>query len=207
MTLPLAPDIVFAPFSLLFFSISSIAAGRASAGKNLLPCAPALTFRSGLWHTTRASGDLPDHAFRSSAHHLRAAMPTPKPPAFETLSLHAGQIPDPVTGSRAVPLYQTTSYVFDSADHAASLFNLQTFGNVYTRISNPTTAVLEERVAALEGGRAALATATGQAAEMTAILTLAEAGDHIVSASTLYGGTYTLLEVNLRKLGIETTFV
>ncbi len=126
---------------------------------------------------------------------------------IETLALHAGQIPDPATGSRAVPLYQTTSYVFDSADHAASLFNLQTFGNVYTRISNPTTAVLEERVAALEGGRAAVATATGQAAEMTAILTLCEAGDHIVSASTLYGGTYTLLEVNLRKLGIETTFV
>jgi len=118
---------------------------------------------------------------------------------IETLALHAGQIPDPATGSRAVPLYQTTSYVFDSADHAASLFNLQTFGNVYTRISNPT--------AALEGGRAAVATATGQAAEMTAILTLCEAGDHIVSASTLYGGTYTLLEVNLRKLGIATTFV
>ncbi len=126
---------------------------------------------------------------------------------IETLALHAGQIPDAATGSRAVPLYQTTSYVFDSADHAASLFNLQTFGNVYTRLSNPTTAVLEERVAALEGGRAAVATATGQAAEMTAILTLAEAGDHIVSASTLYGGTYTLLEVNLRKLGIDTTFV
>ena len=126
---------------------------------------------------------------------------------IETLALHAGQIPDAATGSRAVPLYQTTSYVFDSADHAASLFNLQTFGNVYTRLSNPTTAVLEERVAALEGGRAAVATATGQAAEMTAILTLCEAGDHIVSASTLYGGTYTLLEVNLRKLGIDTTFV
>jgi len=126
---------------------------------------------------------------------------------IETLALHAGQIPDPATGSRAVPLYQTTSYVFDSPDHAASLFNLQTFGNVYTRLSNPTTAVLEERVAALEGGRAAVATATGQAAEMAAILTLCEAGDHIVSASTLYGGTYTLLEVNLRKLGIDTTFV
>jgi O-acetylhomoserine (thiol)-lyase len=126
---------------------------------------------------------------------------------IETLALHAGQIPDAATGSRAVPLYQTTSYVFDSADHAASLFNLQTFGNVYTRLSNPTTAVLEERVAALESGRAAVATATGQAAEMAAILTLCEAGDHIVSASTLYGGTYTLLEVNLRKLGIDTTFV
>jgi len=126
---------------------------------------------------------------------------------LETLALHAGQIPDAATGARAVPIYQTTSYVFDSAEHAASLFNLQTFGNVYTRLSNPTTAVFEERVAALEGGRAALATATGQAAEMTAILTLCEAGDHIVSASTLYGGTYTLLEVNLRKLGIDTTFV
>jgi O-acetylhomoserine (thiol)-lyase len=126
---------------------------------------------------------------------------------IETLALHAGQIPDAATGARAVPLYQTTSYVFDSADHAASLFNLQTFGNVYTRLSNPTTAVFEERMAALEGGRAALAAATGQAAEMTAILTLCEAGDHIVSAATLYGGTYTLLEVNLRKLGIATTFV
>ena len=125
----------------------------------------------------------------------------------ETLAIHAGQIPDAATGARALPIYQTTSFVFDSADHAASLFNLQTFGNVYTRLSNPTTAVFEERMAALEGGRAALATATGQAAEMTAILTLAEAGDHIVSASTLYGGTYTLLEVNLRKLGIATTFV
>jgi O-acetylhomoserine (thiol)-lyase len=126
---------------------------------------------------------------------------------FGTLALHAGQIPDAATGARAVPLYQTTSYVFDSADHAASLFNLQTFGNVYTRLSNPTTAVFEERVAALEGGRAAVATATGQAAEMAAILTLCEAGDHIVSASTLYGGTHTLFAVNLAKLGIETTFV
>lgn len=126
---------------------------------------------------------------------------------FETLALHAGQIPDPVTGARAAPIYQTTSFVFDSADHAASLFNLQTFGNVYSRISNPTVAVLEERVAALEGGRAALACATGQAAEATAILTLARGGDHIVSASTLYGGTHTLLGVNLAKLGIETTFV
>jgi len=126
---------------------------------------------------------------------------------IETLCLHAGQIPDPVTGSRAAPIYQTTSYVFDSADHAASLFNLQTFGNVYSRISNPTVAVFEERMAAIEGGRSALAAATGQAAEVTAILTLCSAGDHIVSASTLYGGTHTLLHVNLRKLGIETTFV
>jgi O-acetylhomoserine (thiol)-lyase len=126
---------------------------------------------------------------------------------FETLSLHAGQIPDPATGARAAPIYQTTSFVFDSADHAASLFNLQTFGNVYSRISNPTVAVLEERVAALEGARAGLACATGQAAEATAVLTLCKAGDHVVSASTLYGGTHTLLGVNLKKLGIDTSFV
>jgi O-acetylhomoserine (thiol)-lyase len=126
---------------------------------------------------------------------------------FETLCLHAGQIPDPATGARAAPIYQTTSFVFDSAEHAASLFNLQTFGNVYSRISNPTVAVFEERMAAIENGRAALACATGQAAEATAILTLCKAGDHIVSASTLYGGTHTLLGVNLKKLGIETSFV
>ena len=126
---------------------------------------------------------------------------------IETLCLHAGQIPDAATGARAAPIYQTTSFVFDSADHAASLFNLQTFGNVYSRISNPTVAVFEERMAALENGRAALACATGQAAEVVAILTLAKSGDHIVSASTLYGGTHTLLGVNLKKLGVETTFV
>ena len=126
---------------------------------------------------------------------------------IETLCLHAGQIPDVATGARALPIYQTTSFVFDSAEHAASLFNLQTFGNVYSRISNPTVAALEERVAAIENGRAGLAAATGQAAEATAILTICEAGDHIVSASTLYGGSYTLLGVNLAKLGIETTFV
>ena len=126
---------------------------------------------------------------------------------IETLCLHAGQIPDAATGARAAPIYQTTSFVFDSADHAASLFNLQTFGNVYSRISNPTVAVFEERMAAVEGGRSALAAATGQAAEATAILTLCQAGDHIVSASTLYGGTHTLLQVNLQKLGVETTFV
>ncbi len=126
---------------------------------------------------------------------------------FETLCLHAGQIPDAQTGSRAVPLYQTTSYVFDSADHAASLFNLQTFGNVYTRLSNPTTAVFEERMAALEGGRAAVATASGQAAEMVALLNILESGDHVVSSAKLYGGTYTMLAVNFRKLGIESTLV
>ena len=126
---------------------------------------------------------------------------------FETLCLHAGQIPDAQTGSRAVPLYQTTSYVFDSANHAASLFNLATFGNVYTRLSNPTTAVFEERMAALEGGRAAVATASGQAAEMVALLNLLQSGDHVVSSAKLYGGTYTMLAVNFRKLGIEATLV
>jgi len=126
---------------------------------------------------------------------------------FETLCLHAGQIPDAQTGSRAVPLYQTTSYVFDSADHAASLFNLQTFGNVYTRLSNPTTAVFEERMAAIEGGRAAVAAASGQAAEMLAFLNILESGDHVVSSSKLYGGTHTMLSVNFRKFGIEATLV
>jgi len=126
---------------------------------------------------------------------------------IETLCLHAGQQPDPVTGSRAAPIYQTTSYVFDSADHAASLFNLETFGNVYSRISNPTVAVLEERLAALEGGRACLATASGMSAQLTAILTLLGPGDHIVASSLLYGGTYAQLDVTLRKMGIDTTFV
>jgi O-acetylhomoserine (thiol)-lyase len=126
---------------------------------------------------------------------------------FETLCLHAGQIPDAQTGSRALPIYQTTSYVFESTEHAASLFNLATFGNVYTRLSNPTTAVFEERVAALENGRAAVATASGQAAEMVAFLNILEKGDHVVSSSKLYGGTYTMLAVNFAKLGIESTLV
>jgi O-acetylhomoserine (thiol)-lyase len=106
-----------------------------------------------------------------------------------------------------VPIYQTTSYVFDSADHAASLFNLQTFGNVYSRLSNPTVAVLEERIAALEDGRAAVATSSGMAAQMIAMLNICEAGDEIVAARTLYGGTHTQLHVNFRKLGINTIFV
>ena len=126
---------------------------------------------------------------------------------FETLCLHAGQVPDIATGARAVPIYQTTSYVFDSTEHAASLFNLATFGNIYSRIMNPTTAVFEERMAALEGGRAAVATASGMAAQMTALLTILEQGDEIVAASTLYGGTFSQLNVTLRKLGINTTFV
>jgi O-acetylhomoserine (thiol)-lyase len=142
----------------------------------------------------------------SSIHEEKKSMPD-REFGFETLCLHAGQIPDTQTGSRAVPLYQTTSYVFDSAEHAASLFNLQTFGNVYTRLSNPTTAVFEERMAAIEGGRAAVATASGQAAEMVALLNILESGDHVVSSSKLYGGTYTMLAVNFRKLGIEATLV
>jgi O-acetylhomoserine (thiol)-lyase len=125
----------------------------------------------------------------------------------ETLAIHAGQIPDAATGARALPIYQTTSFVFDSADHAASLFNLQTFGNVYSRLSNPTVAALEERVAALEGGRAAVASASGMAAEAMALMTILCAGDHVVAAGALYGGTVTMLAVNLAKYGIETSFV
>jgi O-acetylhomoserine (thiol)-lyase len=125
----------------------------------------------------------------------------------ETLAIHAGQIPDAATGARALPIYQTTSFVFDSADHAASLFNLQTFGNVYSRLSNPTVAALEERVAALEGGRAAVASASGMAAEAMALMTLLQSGDHVVAAGALYGGTVSLLAVNLAKFGIETSFV
>jgi O-acetylhomoserine (thiol)-lyase len=125
----------------------------------------------------------------------------------ETLAIHAGQIPDSSTGARALPIYQTTSFVFDSADHAASLFNLQTFGNVYSRLSNPTVAALEERIAALEGGRAAVASASGMAAEAMALMTILQQGDHVVAAGALYGGTVTMLSVNLARLGITTTFV
>ncbi|MEY3251484.1 MAG: hypothetical protein RL227_457 [Pseudomonadota bacterium] len=125
----------------------------------------------------------------------------------ETLAIHAGQVPDRETGARALPIYQTTSFVFDSAEHAAALFNLQTFGNVYSRLSNPTVAALEERVAALEGGRAAVASASGMAAEAMALMTLLQAGDHVVAAGALYGGSVTMLSVNLAKFGIETGFV
>jgi O-acetylhomoserine (thiol)-lyase len=125
----------------------------------------------------------------------------------ETLAIHAGQVPDRETGARALPIYQTTSFVFDSAEHAAALFNLQTFGNVYSRLSNPTVAALEERVAALEGGRAAVACASGMAAEAMALMTLLQAGDHVVAAGALYGGSVTMLSVNLAKFGIETSFV
>ena len=126
---------------------------------------------------------------------------------FETLQIHAGQKPDPTTNARAVPIYQTTSYVFDSAEHGANLFALKEFGNIYTRIMNPTTDVFEKRIAALEGGVAALATSSGQAAQFLAIATLAQAGENIVSTSYLYGGTYNQFKVTLPRLGINVKFV
>ncbi|WP_438855274.1 bifunctional o-acetylhomoserine/o-acetylserine sulfhydrylase [Agromyces sp. M3QZ16-3] len=126
---------------------------------------------------------------------------------FETKQVHSGAAPDPVTKARATPIYQTTSYVFDSAEHAQNLFALAEFGNIYTRIMNPTQAVVEERLAALEGGSGALLVASGQAAETFAVLNIAQAGDHIVSSSSIYGGTYNLFKYTLAKLGIETTFV
>lgn len=126
---------------------------------------------------------------------------------FSTRSIHAGQRPDPETGARAMPIYATTSYVFDDAQHAADLFALQTFGNIYTRIGNPTTAAFEERMASLEGGVGALATASGMAAQLISILTLAQQGDEIVSSRSLYGGTYTQFDVTLRRMGIDVTFV
>src|SRR4029077_10413639 len=134
-------------------------------------------------------------------------MPAPKPPAFETLSLHAGQHPDPVTRSRAEPIYQTTSYLFDDADHAAGLFNLERAGHIYTRISNPTTAVLEERLAALEQGVGAVCTASGMAAMHLAIATLAGAGDHIVASASRSGATINLLTHTLPRFGVTTSFV
>ncbi|PJJ61643.1 O-acetylhomoserine (thiol)-lyase [Compostimonas suwonensis] len=126
---------------------------------------------------------------------------------FETKQIHSGAAPDPVTNARATPIYQTTSYVFNNADHAKNLFALAEFGNIYTRIQNPTQAVVEERLAALEGGTGALLLASGQAAETAAVLNIAQAGDHIVSSSSIYGGTYNLFKYTLAKLGIETTFV
>jgi len=134
-------------------------------------------------------------------------MPAPKPPAFETLSLYAGQHPDPVTGSRAVPIYQTTSFMFQDADHAAALFNLERPGHIYSRISNPTVSVLEERIAALEGGVGAVCTASGMAALHLAIATLVSAGEHIVASSSLYGGSINILTHTLPRFGITTTFV
>jgi len=134
-------------------------------------------------------------------------MPGHSDPGFDTLALHAGAAPDPSTGARAVPIHLTTSFVFESSEHAASLFNMERSGHVYSRISNPTNAVLEERVAALEGGAGAIATASGQAALHLAISTLAGAGSHIVASSALYGGSHNLLHYTLARFGISTTFV
>jgi O-acetylhomoserine/O-acetylserine sulfhydrylase len=126
---------------------------------------------------------------------------------FETLQLHAGQVPDPTTNSRAVPIYQTTSYVFNNSEHAANLFGLKEFGNIYTRLMNPTTDVFEKRVAALEGGVGALATASGQAAQFIALTNILQAGDNLVSTSYLYGGTYNQFKVQFKRLGIKVKFV
>ncbi|AZS44551.1 bifunctional o-acetylhomoserine/o-acetylserine sulfhydrylase [Microbacterium oleivorans] len=134
-------------------------------------------------------------------------MSAPENWRFETKQIHTGAAPDPVTKARATPIYQTTSYVFDNADHAANLFALAEFGNIYTRIQNPTQDVLEQRLAGLEGGTGALVLSSGQAASTFAVLNIAQAGDHIVSSSSIYGGTYNLFKYTLAKLGIETTFV
>jgi O-acetylhomoserine (thiol)-lyase len=134
-------------------------------------------------------------------------MPGHSDPGFDTLALHAGAVPDPATGARAVPIHLTTSFVFESSDHAAALFNLERSGHVYSRISNPTNAVLEQRVAALEGGIGAIATASGQAALHLSIATLMDAGSHIVASTALYGGSQNLLHYTLRRFGIATTFV
>src|SRR5438105_14738467 len=134
-------------------------------------------------------------------------MAKPRTHQFDTLTLHAGAAPDPATGARATPIYQTTSFVFPDTDHAAALFNMGRAGHVYSRISNPTCAVLEERIAALEDGVGAIATASGQAALHLAIVTLMGAGSHIVASRALYGGSHNLLSYTLPRFGIETTFV
>lgn len=134
-------------------------------------------------------------------------MSSPTKTRFDTLALHAGQRPDPVTGARAVPIYQTASYVFNDSDHAASLFNMERPGHAYSRLSNPTNAVLEERIAALEGGVGGIATASGQAALHLAITTLMDGGSHIVSSSAIYGGSHNILQYTLPRFGITTTFV
>src|SRR5262247_4705312 len=134
-------------------------------------------------------------------------MTKPKTTHFDTLTLHAGSRPDPATGARATPIYQSASYVFPDSDHAAALFNMERAGHVYSRISNPTCAVLEERIAALEGGVGAIATASGQAALHLAIATIAGAGSHIVASTALYGGSHNLLHYTMTRFGVETTFV
>src|SRR5216683_1578702 len=154
----------------------------------------------------RASG-MTDKAGRIGRTSEEDIMAAPRTLQFDTLSLHAGQRPDPVTGARATPIYFTTSFVFRDADHAAALFNMERGGHVYSRISNPTNAVLEERVAALEGGVGAIATASGQAALHLAVATIAGAGSHLVASRALYGGSHNLLSYTLPRFGIETTFV
>ena len=145
---------------------------------------------------------MPDHPQQNGEAHG-----VPREFGFDTRAVHAGQRPDPYTGARAMPIYQTTSFVFESPDHAASLFELQEYGNIYSRIGNPTTAAFEERVASLEGGAGAVATASGQAAQFLAFFTMLRPGDHIVTARTLYGGTFTQFEHSFRKLGIDVSFV
>src|SRR5213592_2510617 len=137
----------------------------------------------------------------------RFPMTKPKTTHFDTLTLHAGARPDAATGARATPIYQSTSFVFPDTDHAAALFNMERAGHVYSRISNPTCAVLEERVSALEGGVGAIAVASGQAALHLAIVTLLGAGEHIVASRSLYGGSHNLLDFTLPRFGIDTTFV
>lgn len=134
-------------------------------------------------------------------------MKDPHYPGFDTLSLHAGSVPDPATGARATPIYLTTSFVFKDSDHAASLFNMERAGHVYSRISNPTNAVLEERIAALEGGVGAIAVASGQAAFHLGLVTIASAGSHVVASRALYGGSHNLLAYTMKRFGVETTFV
>jgi len=138
---------------------------------------------------------------------MSATLEQERTPHFDTLAIHGGHHGDPVTKARAVPIYQTTSYLFDSTDHASRLFALEEFGNIYTRINNPTTDVLEQRVAALEGGAAALAVSSGQAAVVYAILNLARSGDHIVSAASLYGGTYNAFAHTLKRFGVDVSLV
>jgi len=154
----------------------------------------------------RHSGGVYGAAFDQQTSESRS-MAIPNYPRFNTLSLHAGQAPDPTTGSRAVPLYQTTSYVFNDTEHAASLFNLETPGHIYSRISNPTVGVLEERLAALEGGVGSVCTASGQAALHLAVVTLMDAGSHIVSSASIYGGSHNMFTHTLPRFGIEASFV
>lgn len=157
--------------------------------------------------TSRGGGLSPRNCENCEVGEATMADQEEHPFGFNTRALHAGQRPDAATGARAVPIYQTTSYVFEDSQHAAELFALQRFGNIYTRIMNPTTAVLEERVASLEGGIGALATASGQGAQLLAVSSLLQSGDHLVSSATLYGGTYTQFDTTFRRLGFDTTFV